>query len=104
MGKRDLSLRRYNIGKYRYRELKYFCLQYPEWVSEAARGNNINAANRIMIEQAAQEADEFLMPYILKNAADNIPYERLGNVPCGRRQFYQARRKFFYLLSLKKGH
>lgn len=102
MGKRDLSLRRYNIGKYRYRELKYFCLQYPEWVSEAARGNYINATNKLMIEQAAREADPALAAYIVRNVTTGMPYEHLGIVPCGRRQFYQARRKFFYLLSLKK--
>lgn len=28
--KRDLRLERYSIGKYAYRELHNFCLQYPE--------------------------------------------------------------------------
>ena len=99
MGKRDLSLRCYNIGKYRYRELKYFCMQYADWMRSADAESK---ANRETLEQAARETDPALAAYIVRNVTSGIPYEHLGIVPCGRRQFYQARRKFFYLLSLKK--
>lgn len=55
-----------------------------------------------MIEQAAENADKELSPYIISNVVDGIPYEYLG-ASVGRRQFYQSRRKFFYILSTKKG-
>lgn len=36
MDKHDLTLDKYGISKKRYRELRYFCEQYPEWKSEVA--------------------------------------------------------------------
>lgn len=35
---------------------------------------------------------------IMRNVADGVPYERLGCVPCGRRQFYELRLLFFVYL------
>lgn len=126
--KRDLSLGEYNISKYRYRELKNFCLQYREkkmqlnsitllgssGTESNGKGNTIsdrtaNDAIRIteikrdidMIEASAREADETIQNYILANVVDEIPYEYM-KAPIGRRQFYAIRRKFFYILSLKK--
>ena len=55
-----------------------------------------------LIEQTAQEAVGGLYPFILKNVTEDITYEHMG-VPCGRRQFYFMRRKFFCLLDQKKG-
>ena len=127
--KRDIKLDKYGLSKYKYRELKNFCLQYREKIAErnsycgisAVRLTGVpgaggisdptfNAAARIekldrdilLIEQTAIEVDAILYPYIISNVADGIPYEYMNNPPCGRRQFYEARRKFFYLLSLKK--
>ncbi|MBQ5333001.1 MAG: hypothetical protein J6K92_07060 [Oscillospiraceae bacterium] len=53
-----------------------------------------------LIEQAAQEAGgEALASYIITNVTvPKKPYEYLGVVPCGRQQFYEMRRKFFYIL------
>ncbi len=127
--KRDLKLQKYGLSKNKYRELKNFCLQYREMIAEknsyygisAVRLTGVpgtggisdptfNVAARVeklardirMIEQAAIEADASIWKYIIYNVADEIPYEKLDKPPCGRRQFYEARRKFFYLLSLKK--
>ena len=36
MRKRDLRLDKYGISNSRYRELRAFCLQYPEWKNELA--------------------------------------------------------------------
>lgn len=55
-----------------------------------------------LIEQASREAEPNICQYILKNVTQGVPYEYM-DVPCGRRQFYEQRRKFFYLLSKKKG-
>lgn len=127
---RDLRLEQYNISGNRYRELKYFCRQYREKQSRlramaevsasvlrnGGRGGEISdqtADAAILraelqkdldfIERTAKETDEELYGYIISNVTDGIPYEYLG-VPIGRRQFYEMRRKFFFMLSEKKGH
>ena len=126
--KKDLRLEKYNISTNRYRELKYFCMQYREKqsklrsiteISSLPMGESVGkktvdrtsdiAIQRMqlendikMIDHAAEDADKDLFPYIISNVVDGIPYEYLG-VPVGRRQFYQSRRKFFYILSIKKG-
>ncbi|MFQ9509504.1 MAG: hypothetical protein ACLRZ7_00835 [Lachnospiraceae bacterium] len=126
--KRDIKLSDYNISKAKYNELKYFCMQYNEKKSELSssyglnavtndgmpKGNTVgNPTERIairneqlkkdieIIESTSREADPELGEYILKNVAEGWPYEYL-NVPCGRRQFYESRRYFFYLLSQKR--
>lgn len=126
--KRPLILDGYSIKKARYMELLYFCQQYPDWEDEYAELHGISAhriaqsiqskgvsdptgrcAERALtplgkmqlIEQAAIKAGAGLYRYIIKNVCYQIPYETL-NVPCGRRQFYSLRRKFFYILDEKK--
>lgn len=54
-----------------------------------------------IIETSAREADETISKYILANVVDEISWEYM-DAPIGRRQFYAARRKFFYILSQKK--
>lgn len=126
--KKDLRLEKYNISTNRYRELKYFCMQYREKqsklrsiteissppIGESVGKKTVDRTSDIaiqrmqlesdmkMIEQAAENADKELSPYIISNVVDGIPYEYLG-APVGRRQFYKSRRKFFYILSTKKG-
>ena len=130
--KRDLNLSAYDIGKYAYRELHNFCLQYPEKKKRLAElrfpyqspkitglpgGKSVGdptgrAAERAsaleedckLIESVAQEAAEGFASLLLVNVThEHMPWEILCP-PCGRRQFYEARRKFFYLLYLKKGN
>ncbi len=125
---RDIRLGRYGIGKYRYRELKYFCRQYREKKTQldaiteisASQASSVPSGTKMGdrtsqialkrvslqkdiedIEQSAKEADCAIYAYLIGNVADGIPYEHLG-VPCGRRYFYEARKKFFYLLSLRR--
>ncbi|MCI1958200.1 MAG: hypothetical protein LKJ25_01075 [Clostridia bacterium] len=110
--KRDYNLSEYNISRYAYRELEYFCLQYREKKRrlshlritnrESYEGEKTILENDIkMIETSAYEADNILCHYIIKNVADGIVYER-QNVPCGRRQFYEIRRLFFFNLFKKR--
>ncbi len=111
----DLNFRQYKISSNRYRELKYFCRQYREKQSQiqvmadirtplsygtAKRWEMLQEELR-MIDQAAMEADAELAGYIIKNAADGIPYEYLG-APCSRSAFFRARKKFFWILDRKK--
>ena len=122
MSKKDLALKRYEISKERYRELKYFCLQLsslasvkPQQLTGMPNGKNrisnptADAAVKrseltekcALVEQSAIEADAELYPYLLKSVTQGIPYEYM-NVPCCRQKFYNARRKFFYKLSQKR--
>lgn len=127
---RDLNLDTYNISGNRYRELKYFCRQYREKQSRlrsmteigspafdgnggcSGRTSDRTADTAIkkaelqkdldLIEQTAIEADAEIYQYIISNVVDGVPWEYLG-VPMGRRKFYETRKKFFYLLSEKRG-
>lgn len=129
--KRDLKLDNYGITKEAYRELEYFCLQYEkkkrslsecyslrspvcsDMPRSGGTGNPTakQALNAIklqkdlcLIEQTAIEASRELYPYLLKNVTDrSMTYEKMA-VPCGRRQFYEYRRLFFYLLWAKMGN
>ena len=128
--KRDLNLDEYEISRYRYRELFNFCLQYKELIakrnncyyigSAAINGmpHNDSISNPSaqkaeraakyskdieLIEQIAIEAGGAeLYQWFIKAVTENKKWEDL-RPPCGRRQFYEKRRKFFYLLDLKKG-
>ena len=126
--KRDLKLSDHNISKAKYLELKYFCMQYEEKKQELHQsyglrstandgqphGNNTgnpteqqgikNAMLRAdieLIEQTAMEADAEIYQYILKNVTEGISYEYL-DVPKARKQFYESRRYFFFLLAQKR--
>lgn len=127
--RKDLKVR--NLSVLRYRELKYFCLQYPEWkkellhnrctyglkspilkdvpsgtelvsITEDVALRNIELENNCrLVEQSAIEADSEIYQYILKNVTEQVSYEYL-NVPCCRNYFYKAKNKFFQILSNKK--
>lgn len=126
--KRDMKLSDYNISRAKYNELKYFCMQYNEkkrelqgryglWamISDGQpKGNlpgkpteSIAVENTMLqrdidlIERTAKEADPDIYQWLMKNITEGIPYEWL-NAPVGRRQFYESRRYFFYLLSQKR--
>ena len=126
--KRDMKLSDYNISRAKYNELKYFCMQYEEKKRElnssyglgavvndgmphgTTAGNPVEqrAIRNVMlqrdielIEQTAIEADPAIYKYILENVSEGNPYEYM-DVPAGRRQFYEARRYFFYLLAQKR--
>lgn len=97
---------KYWIDKNRYYELKYFCLQYPEWkkesemfdgfygssfvISEYSKTNKVSdptfrSVNEMeyrkqcmkIVEQAAIGADPMLASYILKAVTEGISYNCL---------------------------
>jgi hypothetical protein len=123
-----LKLDEYGISKDAYRELLYFCRQYvekvnklrtirgiqPRVLSDMPRGANTSdttakqAAKAIAlsrdieaIEQSAIAASGDMYQYILDNVTKGVRYEYLG-IPCGRRQFFNIRRAFFYILATKR--
>lgn len=126
--KRDMKLSDYNISRAKYKELKYFCMQYAEKKQELQKGYGLNAiindgmpkgnisgnpveraaiynaslrADIELIEQTALEADTGIFQWLLKSVTEGIPYEYM-DVPMSRTKFYDARRYFFYLLAQKR--
>ncbi len=129
MKERDLNLSEYNISREKYRELKYFCLQYPEWKHQLqtltddlkapiitdmpTAHNGTDSTAMIMlkrielaekcaiVEQTAQEVCGDTYSALLKNVTEGVRYESMPTYT-GRRQFYENRRKFFYSLAKKR--
>ena len=125
---RDLELKNYKISRNKYRELKYFCMQYREkkerlnsiceisavtysgMPSGSGTGDRTakQAESRVqlqndleLIEQTAIETDSILYQYLISNVTDGIGYDYL-DIPASHSTFYRIRQKFFYLLSQKK--
>ena len=125
---KEIGLKKYEISLNRFRELKYFCLQYDDkkrelnslmFISSPAydgqpHGHSISdttakKALRVaelkkdveLIEQCAVEADSTIYRYIVTNVTKGLAYEFLG-VPMGKNHFYEKRRKFFWLLNKYK--
>lgn len=58
-----------------------------------------------LIEQTAIEADPDIYQYILKAVTEDISYRYLDmimNIPCGKKMYYDRRRKFYWLLDKRK--
>ena len=94
---------KYFINKYRYYELKYFCLQYPAWkraydsldnvldargFTDGSKPSDISdptakyaiakehyAKRMKVVEQTAIETDEELYRYILKGITEGLSYD-----------------------------
>ncbi|MBE6745855.1 MAG: hypothetical protein E7558_00175 [Ruminococcaceae bacterium] len=125
----DLSLKKNNISRHRYRELKEFCLQYNEKKSEleniysstpSFEGGSSGIgkpteqkAIRAMqlrrdvdlIDQCLAEVtpgEEIIRKKLKENITTGLGYDCLGYVPCGINQFYTYRKRFFALLDKKK--
>ncbi len=126
--RKDLKLDGYNIDKNRYRELLYFCRQYhdkkrrlqgcydvpPPKLDSMPRSQKtgdptpkhaidavVLKADIDIVESVAIATDPIVWRQILKNVTQGISYEDMI-IPCGRRQFYTLRRKFFFILNGKK--
>lgn len=63
--------------------------------------------NCMLIEDSARAADEDLCEYILYAVThEDVTYNYLSTVkhiPCSKNTWYKVRRRFYYLLSKKKG-
>lgn len=121
---------KYWIPKYRYLELKNFCLQYPEWKQELSEISVLKSISKItpsgnfsdptcniackiisikarleLIDHTAVEADDFLAKWIIKGVTENISYEFLHlqlDMPTSRDTYYDRYRRFFWLLDKKR--
>ena len=130
----ELNLSGYGISKYRTRELEAFCMQYEEKKREikelytnsnvspdvAVQGGDVGKPTEqkairamqlktdiSMIEtclELACDGSEVLVEKLMLNVTRGWGITRLGYIPCGQRQFYHLRRKFFVLLNeMKRG-
>lgn len=135
MGKiRPLNHSKYGIGKNRFKELYYWCLQYDEWKDElkyktdtvksieitdmpvAHNGGDATqqlairrvqlAKNCELIERTVLDADQDLYQYLLKAVtSEDVTYRYLKmimRIPCGKKMYYDRRRKFYWLLDQRK--
>lgn len=120
------------LSSERTMELEHFCKQYKEWqkklndisflkgapdvmVVDTNTGDPVGTLVELrdiylrkidMITQSASESDAVLAPYILKSVTEGLDYNKLRvqtDVPCNQKEFYRLRRKFFYILSQKRG-
>lgn len=111
------------ISDYRRRELKYFCLQYPEWKEHLKHIGNIGGTsewtnetqreaiiryiykeNMKLIEDTCKEVGGDISEYLFRFVCYEESYVHLStikHIPCGRRQFYEKVYEFYYILSQK---
>ncbi len=109
----------YDISKHRFKELKHYCLQYPEWKAMCdildgpwpSNGHN-DPVSKIailradyskameLIEMTALATSEKYASYILKSVTEDIPLSKIGLDTVVLDAY---RRKFFWLLSQRKG-
>lgn len=95
----------YKLDKNRYYELKYFCLQYTEWLNQLETLDGYSRTNCVQMEQnngtysdrtystvvkrevylnniklvnkVAIEVDEYLSKYLIKGITENLSYDIL---------------------------
>lgn len=120
---------KYYVPHYRYLELKNMCLQYQEWKKELKELDNSLYSTGItglsydqiefkdpvfeitkrretlvkkieLIKETALYVSPSLSAYILQSVTSGVSYDIL-QPPCGRRQFYEKYRKFFFYLDKK---
>ncbi|WP_050698682.1 hypothetical protein [Anaeromassilibacillus senegalensis] len=109
MSKRDVKLDRYGIGKYAYRELHNFCLQYQEKKRDIPRASGEWKEKLIhdceLIEQTAVEVSDRDYQCIILHVTQDIPWHNLRLVHglmTYERGFREERRRFYHALAQKK--
>lgn len=123
---------KYWLPKHRYYELKHYCLQYPHWkdlyfrlefkmevkndgIKGSEPGNPTEHLGVIradckrameLVERTCRDASPELCRYLLRAVTEGVPFVRLQTlyqIPCGKDMYYDAYRKFFYILSQRRG-
>lgn len=111
----------YKLSHYRTLELKYHCLQYPEWLDEIRQINlylkgedptgdtavrlsiltdKINTINYIC--ELVGDIDNILLEGVTLGRSYDILEARRGTLPWSRKSYYDCYRRFMYILSYKK--
>ena len=108
---RKEPMKKYGVNPNRFMELYYFCLQYNDWKEELQSITDIDKKKELqkkceLVERTAIEADENLYSYILCAVTNKgVTYRHLQtvyNIPCSKDMYYNRRKKFYSLLSLKR--
>lgn len=104
--------KQYGISEFRFRELYYYTLQYPEWEREFLAGRKTPEeleklrAKMDQIDILCLMTEEGLAEYIRAGVVwKDMTYTKLKSVfgiPCDRNTYYKYRRKFYWLLDKKK--
>lgn len=104
--------KRYGISEFRFRELYYYTLQYPEWEKAYLAGKKspeeLESLRRKMdeIDILCLRAEEGLAEYIRAGVIwKDMTYTTLRSVfgiPCDRNTYYKYRRKFYWLLDKER--
>lgn len=123
---------KYWIPKHRYYELKHYCLQYPHWkdlyfqlefkmeanhdeIRSSEPGKPTERLGVIradckrameLVEKCCQEAFPELWRWLLKAVTQGVPFVQLqckDEIPCGKDMYYDCYRRFFYILSQRRG-
>lgn len=88
----DLKLSDYGITKEKIKEMTHFCQKYEEY-------KKCGEMDKVKLIDDTLDKLSYFRGDIKKNITTGIKFEYLGFIPIGRKQFYQIRRYFFYLLS-----
>lgn len=96
------------MSEERYRELKYFCLQYSELKKQsliALKCSEVISKKVELIEATAADLDPIVAPFLLKNVCQDTSFLSMqckADTYCRIKYFYKLRREFFINLNLKK--
>lgn len=110
MSKKDIKLDQYHISKEQYRELRYFCLQYPQKKKKRMTNTRSPVQEQYLkdcelIEQTAIEADSEWYQQLIAGVTEDLPWYCLRlrrGLALSEKQYNHKRRIFFYLLAKKK--
>lgn len=108
---RNLTWEDYGISKARYKELRYFCLQYRDKRKQAKRGasrekllKDIRIIEEAAMWAASASGHNKAWHLILRSVTEDIGYDLiLGKydfVPYTKTDFYAVRRAFFHRLDV----
>ena len=109
---RKILPKQYGISEFRFRELYYYTLQYPEWEKAYLAGKKspeeLESLRRKMdeIDILCLRAEEGLAEYIRAGVIwKDMTYTTLRSefgIPCDRNTYYKYRRKFYWLLEKER--
>ena len=88
---------KYELSREQYLSAKYYALRYDEWIRKGKKKRTG------IIMDAAIKADEEIYEYIIESVTHEVPFWKLEmqGIPCGHDKFYNAKRRFYYILAHK---
>ena len=92
------------MEKNKYLETKYFCRQYDnkKRLMEQKTSEGRRAKMDVMlIDMTAADVSDDLKEYIVQSVSKGLAWEQL-DCPCGRRQFYALRKRFYEKIAARK--